>query len=1145
MNKYVSFRLYMGLGLAVLIVLAVATVTFTSLNDQEEDNRWIHHTVEVLQKVRDIRYDVVQMRGGRRTFWFTGSEHFIEGYERGRATVPANIVILKELVSDNPLQTANVNNLNASLSTLLAFWEGSGKIALSTPRDRISRLIFEEEKLLQKVYAQFETVKSEEQRLLSIREEAVNKSNNVTITVVVIGIIVLLLVVLVLVNAVVSTLKSRIRAGNKLKQSLDDMEALNKLAEDKNWVLSGVAEITNGIQSIDGKSDLSKDIIDSVVAYMELPAGAIYLYEEETETLQMMAAVAVSSQAGIAFKKGEGIVGSAALKREMSIFRDIPFDYWRIESALGKTSGKGEIVCVCLWVAESLKGVIELGSLNPFTERQLQLLESVRGTLAASIHTRQSRIKINQLLEQVQEQQEAMISQQEELRQTNEELNKQTQELLASEEELKTQEEELKQINTELVEKNDIVEEARRALTVKARELEATSKYKSEFLANMSHELRTPLNSVLILAKLLSDNTPGNLNNKQIEYAKIIHKSGSDLLQLINDILDLSKIEAGKIEILPEQMRIDSVVTDISQLFSVVASEKGIRYTIDTDSSLPATIFTDKQRVEQILKNLLSNAFKFTPAGGAVTVSFAPRHQFNKQRIGISVTDTGIGISPAQQQLIFEAFQQADGSTSRQYGGTGLGLSISKELVRLLGGEIELSSEEGKGSSFTLILPYTYEAPPPSATDSLRDEITVSDKPVSLENVTEQDKVEDDRGQVQKGDPTILIIEDDANFATILKDFARAKGFKTLVALKGDEGLLYARNYLPDAIILDVQLPVIDGWSLLKILKADEALKNIPVHIISAFDDNRLHTAGALAYIKKPVDREGLEKAFSTINTYLVEHLRKVLIISSAHFKDDSLEKLFRQKHPETMFEQVADIAEARKKINESSFDCVIADVDSNIAEGVRRLSEIQDELREKQIPLIIYLDTDISAADELMLKKVSDAIVRESPFVNDRLKDELELFLFKLQANEPVKETKHITPSAHKPINDGSLSGKKVLVVDDDMRNVFALSNLLESQEMQVTAAADGREALEALKTNKDIDIVLMDIMMPEMDGYEAMTRIRKDMHLEHLPIIALTAKAMSGDREKCIAAGASDYITKPVDTQKLLSLMRVWLSA
>ncbi len=1133
MKKSLPMRLYAGLALAVVIVLTVVIFTVLAIQKQEEGSRSVNHTVKVISKTRDVRYSLSQMRAGRRSYWITGRDSYLDYYYNGNSIIPGLMQTLQEEVYDNPALYLSVKGLDSSLTALFNFWSGRGKISSDMPKEKLNLITIEEEGMMADIFNQFDRIKAEENRLLFIAENTLIQQNLQTKEMIIGGVIFLIIVVLLLVNAVIVTLKSRIRAGNKLYASLAEMEKVNATAEEKNWVLTGVATITSEIQSVDGKNDLYSDIIRSVVNYTQLPAGALYVADENGKILTMAAAVAVSASAGITFEKGVGIVGNAALKREISITRNIPQDYWKIESGTGATSGKGEIACIPLWVAENLKGIIELGNLNEFTPKQLLLLEAVSVAISTAIHTRQSSVKINTLLSQVQEQKESMLNQQEELRQTNDELSKQTEELQASEEELKTQEEELRQINTELHERSETAENAKQALLIKAQELEATSKYKSEFLANMSHELRTPLNSVLILAKLLADNNLNNLQPKQIEYAKIIHKSGSDLLQLINDILDLSKIEAGKVDLLVEEVPLDSIVMDLTQLFSVVASEKEINYQTRIGNNLPKFIYTDKQRTEQVLKNLLSNAFKFTPKGGSVTIAFDNRDQFDRKRIGISVTDSGIGISKEKQQLIFEAFQQADGSTSRQYGGTGLGLSISKELVRLLGGEIEVKSEEGKGSSFTILLPHTLQIE-----SMVTSEPKMTMPSTSMENmsITEQENVEDDKRSLSTNDKTILIIEDDENFATILKDFARDKGYKTIVALKGDEGLHYARKYIPAAIILDIQLPVIDGWSLLKLFKADEKLKNIPVHIISAFDDSRLHDAGALAYVKKPIDREGLEKAFSTISVYLDEHIKRVLIISAAHFKDESLKELFHQKHADTSFVQVATVEEAKHKLKDEKYGCVIADIGKNIAGGIQDLQIMQQQMDDHPIPVIIYLDKDISQADELQLKKISDVIVRDSPSANSRLKDELELFLFKVQ--EAGQEQEYIQ------INDTSLSGKKVLVVDDDMRNVFALTNALEIHQMQVIAAADGIESLAVLQKDNSIDIVLMDIMMPHMDGYEAIKKIRGEMKMSQLPIIALTAKAMSGDREKCIAAGASDYITKPVDVQKLLSLMRVWMA-
>jgi len=1135
MKKSLPFRLYAGLALAIILVLLVAAFTINSLQKQDEETKWVNHTVKVIEEVRDIRYSLSQMHSARRTYWITGKENSLAVFYSGSAVIPNRLQELKKDVSDNAIQVVNINRLDSSLSSLFAFWENKARIDPGMSKEKFTAITNEEESMIRGVYTLFELIKAEEGKLLSVRENALAKYNTQTKQVIIAGIIVLILVVLLLVNAVIITLKSRIRAGNRLHNSLAEMEESHLEAAEKNWVLEGVITINNNIQSATGTNNLSQDIIESIVNYMQLPAGAIYLADEEQKLLTIAASVAVLSATNKSCEIGIGIVGNAALQKKITIIKDIPADYWKIESALGATSGRGQIACLPLWVgSNNLKAVIELGNLNEFTKQQLLLLEAVANNLATAINARQSRLKIKTLLEQVQEQQEAMTGQQEELRQTNEELSRQAEELQASEEELKTQEEELRQINGELQERNDTIEIARQTLLLKARELESTSKYKSEFLANMSHELRTPLNSVLILAKLLADNNLNNLQPKQVEYAKIIHKSGSDLLQLINDILDLSKIEAGKVELLVEEIPLDSIMSDITQLFTVLASDKEINFHATIADNIPKVIQTDKQRVEQVLKNLLSNAFKFTPKGGSVTLSFENRDQFDRKRIGISVTDSGIGISAEKQQLIFEAFQQADGSTSRQYGGTGLGLSISKELVRILGGEIEVKSEGGKGSVFTIILPHEIKI------ENRAEELMPTMVTTSLDNVTEQEKVEDDRKQIKEDDKVMLIIEDDESFASILKDFARNKGYKPIVALKGDEGLFYARKYNPDAIILDIQLPVIDGWSLLKLLKEDNRLKNIPVHIISAFDDNRLHTSGALAYVKKPIDREGLEKAFDTISMYLHEHIKKVLIISAAHFKDESLKQLFHERHHDVSFTQVATVENARQKLTAEKYDCLIADIGNNIADGINDLQLIQQELHNHAIPVIIYLDTDISPADELQLKKISNVIVRASPTVNSRLKDELELFLFKVaEINEhPNQKSYNI------PINDTGLIGKKILLVDDDMRNVFALSNALEMQKLVVTAAADGKEALSILKKNPETDLVLMDIMMPEMDGYEAIKKIRGDLRMGNIPIIALTAKAMTGDREKCIAAGASDYITKPVDVQKLLSLIRVWLS-
>ncbi len=1136
MKKSVVFRLYAGITLAVVMFLVVIYYTLNTLQKQETENTWVTQIVKVIEKLRDIRYELLQMRAARHNYWITGNENYLNDYLSGMKTVPTHTQLLLTDVKDDEIIQPKVKELDASVMALFTFWENTGKVNNALSKENFTNITNTEEEKVKAIYNQFDRLISMEIMTLSNREKNLTKYNSQVKQTILIGVIGLLILVMLLVNAVVKTLNSRIRAGNKLQRIIEDMEKVTRQFEEKNWVLEGVSYINTQMLSNERKTKLQEDIINAVVTYLEVPAGAIYMADEYAITLTISASVAVSASAGSFFRVGEGIVGNAALQKKITLIKNIPPDYWKIESATGITSGKGEIACVPLWVDDELKAVIELGNLNPFSDKQIQLLEAISNNLASAIHSRQASEKNYRLLHQVQEQKETLLSQQEELRQTNEELTRQADELQASEEELKTQEEELRQINQELIEKTDTLETARQAILLKARELESTSRYKSEFLANMSHELRTPLNSVLILAKLLEDNSHKNLTDKQIEYAKIIHKSGTDLLELINNILDLSKIEAGKVDLIVEEVKLTNIVDNLSQLFSVVASEKKVVFSTQIQENLPPIIKTDIQRVEQVLKNLLSNAFKFTGEGGSVSLQFENYDTNDKKRIGIKVMDSGIGISTEKQNLIFEAFQQADGSTSRQYGGTGLGLSISKELAKLLGGEITLSSEEGKGSIFTLILPWEI-IPQEKTTEIVPGDVILA----SPEYIIPQEKVEDDRNKIEPKDRVMLIIEDDETFASILKDFAREKGYKPIVALKGDEGLFYARHYKPDTIILDIQLPVIDGWTLLKMFKEDPRLSGIPVHIISAFDDNRLHSSGALAYVKKPIDKKGLEKAFETIGTYLSENIKKVLVISDSHLIDENLTQLFWDKQNDVSFIHEPSLDNARERIHAEKFDCLIVDIGNKIAEGIRDIQLIRNEMEAQPIPVIIYLDTDISPADEWQLKKVSNAIVRESPYKNSRLKDELELFLYKVEEsrNNPVPI------SGPASINDDGLKGKKILLVDDDMRNVFALSNALEIQKLDVIAAADGRESLNILAKNKDIDLILMDIMMPEMDGFEAIKKIRGELKMTNIPIIALTAKAMTGDREKCLEAGASDYITKPVDISKLLSLLRVWLSS
>jgi signal transduction histidine kinase/CheY-like chemotaxis protein len=1093
MKSNIPLKLYSGLGISIFLVLLVGYFSIDTLNTQVEKTTYLIKVKKSISDIQDLRYNLSQMRNARLNFWITKSDTAITNYTISASNIKPIMVKLITEIPENTRIIDKVNSLDTAITRLNLFWDNTGKINDDQNTEIIYNHIVREGKLIRDVLLLIDQAKRALLYELDATEESIKKSFAISTKIIVGGVILLIVIVLILVNAVVATLKSRFRSEKRLKETVAKMEEINQLATEKNKLLEGVSYINDHIQKSSSLFTLSNNVIRSVVSYLEVPAGVIYIKEEHSDFLEMIAGVAISSDAKIGFKIGEGIIGNAALQKEAVSISDVPADYWHVESSLGDMTGRGEILCMPLWLDNELKGLIELGIFGKFSVHQKNLLENISHNVASAIQAQQARAKINTLLAEVQEHKESLVNQQEELRQTN------------------------------------------NALSRQANELQETSKYKSEFLANMSHELRTPLNSVLILAKLLADNNPNNLTPKQIEYATIIHRSGADLLKLINDILDLSKIEAGKIDLNIENINPNTIVEDLKQLFSVVASQKNIHFGIAIDNSIPSIIKTDVQRLEQILKNLLSNAFKFTPEGGTVGVQIKNSTPINSNKIIITVKDSGIGISSAKQQLIFEAFQQADGSTSRKYGGTGLGLSISKELAKLLGGEIIVASKEGEGSEFSLVIPIEMT----DSREPIQEALKVSSAP-SLINIVEQDKVPDDRNNIKDEDEVILIIEDDINFATIVRDFARNKKFKTIVALSGDEGLLYVKKYPLNAIILDVQLPVLDGWSLLKIIKEDTETRHIPVHIISAFDDNRFNSGGALAYVKKPINIEGLDQAFNKISQYLKQYFKNVLLISPEHFKDNALQQLFSQKYKTVTFINVPSIEEAKQKAKQIQFDCIIADLGDQLQEGIIQMQDWKPTLVEQDIPVILLINNDISDTEEKTLKTVSDTIVKNNSTTNLKLMDEIELFLYKLKQTDSQKINSPFDSS--NLIQD--LSGRKILIVDDDMRNVYALSTALESEHAEIISAADGKESLDMLQQHPDTQLVLMDIMMPEMDGYEAMKQIRHRLKLMQLPIIALTAKAMAGDKEKCIAAGASDYITKPVDVQKLLGLIKTWLS-
>jgi CheY-like chemotaxis protein len=780
-----------------------------------------------------------------------------------------------------------------------------------------------------------------------------------------------------------------------------------------------------------------------------------------------------------------------------------------------------------------IKAVIELASLHPFTPTNLIFLEQVTQSIGVVLNTIEATMRTEGLLKQSQQLTVELQSRQSELQQTNEELANKAR-LLAEQ-------------NAEVERKNSEVEQARRALEEKAAELAMTSKYKSEFLANMSHELRTPLNSILILSQQLADNATGNLTPKQIEYARNVNSSGSDLLNLINDILDLSKIESGTVTVEAEEIAFADLRDTIDRSFRHVAESKSLPFHVDFAADLPRVLVSDPKRLLQILKNLLSNAVKFTTQGHVdvrvhlATSGFSPDHPVLRgsgQVVAFAVEDTGIGVPPEKQRLIFEAFQQADAGTSRKYGGTGLGLAISRELASLLGGEIRLVSIVGQGSTFTLYLPLEYVGPTVASVSSLRPAAAPAPMLPVVPRVREE-RVPDDRESITDGEPSLLIVEDDPHYARILLGLARGQGFQGIVARTGAEGLVLARQFRPTAISLDIFLPDMLGWTVLNNLKLDPLTRHIPVQIVT-LDEERQHglAHGAFSYLVKSPTTQGLDAAFERLKAYATRDLKRLLIVEDNDIERQSIVELL--DYEDIQITAVGTGREAFDALKQAQFDCVVLDLRLPDMSGFEVLKTIQSEPELHDLPIVVFTGKELSADEQAEIKSVAKSIVLKDVQSPERLFDETALFLHRVVDDLPP-EMQKMLERLHR--SNEVFRGRRMLVVDDDARNIFALTTLLEGHDIDVLTATNGRQAIDLMESTDDLSMVLMDIMMPDMDGYQTMREIRRNPRFRELPILALTAKAMKGDREKCLEAGASDYISKPVNTDELLSLMRVWL--
>ncbi|HEY8461103.1 MAG TPA: response regulator, partial [Blastocatellia bacterium] len=973
---------------------------------------------------------------------------------------------------------------------------------------------------------------------------------------------------------------------NEMIRNLKDTTQKNK---EQDWLKTNLARFNSMLQGQRDMATVANMILSELAPLVDAQQGVFYVNqanEDGEPVMKLLGSYAYAARKNLAneFRAGEGLIGQCMLEKRRILLTNAPPDYIVISSGLGEAPPLNIVVLPAIF-EEEVKAVIELASFNRFSETHITFLDQLTESIGIVINTIEANTRTERLLIQSQSLAAELQSQQDELKKTNERLEQQALTLRESEEWLRMQREELRHTNEELQEKaeqlarqnaeveakNREVEEARWAMEEKAEQLAMTSKYKSEFLANMSHELRTPLNSMLILSRQLAENAEGNLTSKQVQFAETIRSSGADLLSLINDILDLSKVESGMMAIDAADTPFAEVIEQLDFSFHQLAADKGLEFAIERSPDLPPAINTDPKRLLQILKNLLSNAFKFTEKGRvSLKVSVAEGRgnyaaealKEADQVIAFSVSDTGIGIPIEKQRIIFEAFQQADGATSRKYGGTGLGLSISREIARLLGGEIRVDSAPGYGSVFTLYLPRTYK---PATAQTERQSnvergrrsggeregpggggLTTPMRPSAASSVAPRSgdygeiiEVADDRNSIKPGDLVALIIEDDLPFAQVLLDIAHERGFKGVVASQGAAALWLAHRYKPDVITLDIRLPDRDGWTVLDRLKHDPKTSHIPVHVITA-DDREIQPRrlGALTYMRKPVTREHLVERFDRVAEFARRKVKRLLVVDGDDEQRAGVVELIGEDAVRTTEAKTGE--EALARMRGEQFDCMTLNPKLPDMSGADLIESMRRDPRLSDLPIIVYNGKNLAEEEEARLRTLADAMVVKEASSPEQLLAETSLFLHLAESSLPESKRRMLEQSMR---HDPALEGRKALVVDDDVRNIFALTSALEAYDIKVLRAENGRAGIETLKKHPDIDLVLMDIMMPEMDGYETIRAIRRIEKFKDLPIIALTARAMKTDRDKCIEAGASDYIAKPLDMDHLLSMLRVWL--
>jgi CheY-like chemotaxis protein/CHASE3 domain sensor protein len=1141
--KSTGAELYMGIVAVLFVFVATGVASYLNTRTLKSNALKITHSHEVMAALDEVLSLAKDAEAGQRGYLITGDDRYLEPHTAAVARIDERLRDVERLTGDNGAQQARIPNLRARIASKLS--ELAETIALRRTQgfDAARAVVVTDRGKgdMDAIRAKIDEMQQEERRLRTERLAEMDKAYGVTVAT---GILTGLIGVL-LVCAVAYLVRRSLLARER-----DD------------WVQAGQIGLSKVMLGEQPVEQLGESVLKFLAEYLDAHAGALFVSDGH---YRRIATYGVPSGGGTPerFEPGDGLLGQAAKDGRTFYTRDVPDGYLAVGSALGRGNPR-HLVVVPVKEEGAVNGVLELGFMHPVNENHTELFESVSDSVGVAIRSANFRAHVQNLLHETQRQAGELQAQGEELRVSNEELEEQSRALRESQSRLEMQQAELEQINAQLEEQAEVLERerdegirARSALQVQARELEQASRYKSDFLANMSHELRTPLNSSLILAKLLADNREGNLTDEQVQYAETIRAAGNDLLALINDILDLSKIEAGHTEVRPDSVMLSTLVEELRRIVQPIAQQKKLEFHASLAAGCPATIETDRQRLEQILKNLLSNALKFTEVG-AVTleVSSSPGG-----RVAFVVNDTGIGIPEQQQQMVFEAFRQADGTTNRKYGGTGLGLSIARKLTRILGGDLHLASEVGRGSTFTLTLPKAYDAAlVVPATTGLAgapetklggDGSSAVEKPVSGRRTepaprgsARHDRALDDRERLTANKRVILVVEDDLAFARIVYDLAHENSFQCLIATTAEEALAVAVQHCPSAVVLDVGLPDQSGLSVLDRLKHDARTRHIPVHVVSAHDHSQTALAlGAVGYMLKPVKRDELGQALLQLEARLDQRLRRVLIVEDDPVQLDSLQKLLGAHHVETIGAQSA--GQCLALLKEMTFDCMVLDLSLPDASGYSLLETLSHEDAYAFPPVIVYTGRELSLDEEQQLRKYSKSIIIKGAKSPERLLDEVTLFLHQVVSELPAEHQRMLAKARSR---DAALEGRRVLVVEDDVRNVFALTSILEPRGVKVKIARNGREALASLEQSRGdesqaIDLVLMDIMMPEMDGITAMREIRKDARWRKLPIIALTAKAMKDDQENCLAAGANDYLAKPLDVEKLVSLVRVWM--